>query len=743
MGSSTSVFVLAPPQTATRISDDSDLKDAGATEGEEKEEEDVFSNDEVAELLTAVSSVCKVDTTSNGDKSDIFDSYKHIFLSNFCGSLEEESRSAASIRRSTILNLSPAIVDFYLRDRLNVLNSHHRGLMCRYITQFSSRERNAKEMADRAAAAASVEGNSDRSPVLINLPTNDATENLQTKRPIAISRRKTQRFITKIDMSEHTITCVRRTVSPSDFAISHRWQARPSDPRWAVTRHIHTESCWEEGAECPCLYIDYDPCAVSGENLYCNYILKEWTVVCACEENMGGRVLSYPDKSYKCSLTLTEVENLSVLLAAKQSLWCDYICINQADPCDKMEQIPLMGNLYFTACTLILGADLASCVPPDDYLFRAWCMQERDHGAIECNWDWDSPDKCDLVSLRQFVCEVLRPVPAFATAAAVGRKNCGVQLDLGRHALHGGNLCAVFEYVRWFNFENEPINEMTQDKISALAEVVKQVFNGHLHVLYPQYKTQLMEVAEELYVSIRNEIYDEDDLHVSRCFLKLREVITCPLEVQPLTCQFRVFDSQALYTEDRLYALWGVPMWMRKQQQLPYPNHAEALRLIYKSYPSAEFAFYRRGPSQSFVSFTYFTHVQDLMLHFLTNGHCVAKEYPCQYHAFDITADSASNNHAHEDVKDSSIRNASSSLSIVVAVDHRCIGVGLKEAHQENDQAAMWVVFSKHVLQLLFDSDVELFSRLCFLYLLYEVGLFNNDNYTERIKLYKFCCRLK
>ena len=389
MGSSTSVCLPAPPSIATRAGD-VDLKDGGATEeGPGDEEEDVFSKNEVAKLLTAIFDA----DSEQEDVKVLIDGYRQSFVKNFCGGdLEDDTTSGALIRRSTILNLSPDILDLYLHNRVGVNNSVHRQLMCGYITCYGNVERSTKE----SAAADFAEANITRTPgeervIELSNAQDETTRPQLSKRPAATGTRKTLRFITKIDMSERRITCIRRTVLPSDCAISHRWQARPAYPQWVITRHTHTESCWMDSEECPCPYIDYEPCALSGEDLYCNYILKDWTVVCSCEENIGGRVLSYPDRSYKCSLTMNEVNNLSALIVSKASLWCDYICINQADPCDKMEQIPLMGNLYFTARTLILGADLASCIPPDDYLFRAWCMQEINYGAIECPWDFNSP----------------------------------------------------------------------------------------------------------------------------------------------------------------------------------------------------------------------------------------------------------------------------------------------------------------------------------------------------------------
>ena len=189
------------------------------------------------------------------------------------------------------------------------------------------------------------------------------------------SIRKTMRFITHINLTEKRIACVRRTVTPSDFAISHRWHNRPVAKNWQVVEHVHSEDCWETGE---CKFIDFDPCSATGEGLYCNYVDKEWTVVSTCVESLAGRTLMHRENSYKCSLFTEEAENLCTLLAAKRNLWCDYVCINQSDPCDKIEQIPLMGNLYYTACTLILGPGFGNSLPPDDYIYRAWCIQERD-----------------------------------------------------------------------------------------------------------------------------------------------------------------------------------------------------------------------------------------------------------------------------------------------------------------------------------------------------------------------------
>jgi hypothetical protein len=709
MGASTSIPVTASSPLAC-LPPELTASQTSAEEG--VHEEDVFSEAEVDQLLSAVCEAIK-DEDDRDDFKELYSSYKDSFLGHFCGMCSDDKKmkvATVSIKRSVVLNLSPWIINAYLSDKIGVLNSLHRELMSRHISQFGCRERCFKDLADKAAANSDKMDDDDTATI----ENNTHKEIVQVKRE-SMGRRKTQRFITKIDVSEKRITCVRRHVASSDFAISHRWHSRPTDEEWTIAQHTHTEDCWAWEETGKCAFIDYDPCAMSGNNLYCNYIQKDWTVVCACEENIGGRMLSYPDKSYKCSLTSIEAENLSALLEKKLSLWCDYICINQADPSDKTEQIPLMGTLYFTACTLILGMDFASCMPPDDYVFRAWCIQERDYGAIECHWDFENP-QFDRFSLRQFVFEVLKRVPM-----VIGSR--GIKVDLHRHISQGVNLCAVYEYVRWFNFENEPINEMTSDKTATLTDVIQQLLSTHLVDLYSQCKTEVSEVVLDLLTAIGKTDYDDDDLNISKCFLRLREVVSCTFEVQPLTCQYQVFDSQASFAEDRIYAIWGVPMWMRKQQQLPYPHHAEALKLIYKSYPSAEFAFYRR-PHQ-FVPFTYFTQVQDLILHFITNGQIVAKEYLCTYHEYPITGER----------KESSWNN----LSIVVAVNEQYIGVGIKQTQQENDQTAMWVVFNKKVLALLDDEDRELFCRLCFIYIIYEIGLFNHENYVERNKLFKFC----
>jgi hypothetical protein len=434
----------------------------------------------------------------------------------------------------------------------------------------------------------------------------------------------------------------------------------------------------------------------------------------------------YPEVSYKCSLTPEEAGNLSILLSAKRSLWCDIVCINQADPYDKMEQIPLMGALYLSTTTLIVGSGFAKTLPPDDYLFRAWCIQEREYGTIECNWDFNLAGvHMDNISLRMFVYEVLRRIPILSG----GR---GVKMDLSRHNSHGENFSSFYEFVRWYNLDNEPINEMTEDKIATLSAIIEKVFSKDLVSIYPDHEAPLAEVAKDLIVSIKNKKYDENDMSISKCFLRIRELIASCLEVDPVTCQYRVFDSQSSLTEDRLYAAWGVPMWMRKEQKLPYPDHEATLKLIFKSFPTAEFALYRR--EHKYVQFTYFTEVGDLMLNFLTDGQRPAKEYLCSYHEFDI---SRNNN------KQDTATPSESKPSVVVAVNDHCVGVGLKDSGElENSRTEMWVVFNKNVLKYVLDSEVDQFCRYCFMYMLYEVGLFNDENLDHRTRLFKFCAKL-
>mmetsp|Transcript_18334 Transcript_18334/g.34275 ORF Transcript_18334/g.34275 Transcript_18334/m.34275 type:complete len:712 (-) Transcript_18334:33-2168(-) len=709
MGTATSVAtkpqVSAPIEVSKEVCDSADL----------------FTESEVNHMLSAVSSGIPDDddrqefTELNGD-------YKRSLMVHFCGS---RSAKGALIAKSTVFNMTPWIIECYLEDKVGVIYPLHRQLMSRYITQQGTRQRNAQEL-KHAKANAPVVGVTDVS----GRGCDEDSDEGQSMSPSVMmggkgrgaQGRTTQRFITKIDKIMKRITCIRRVVSSDDFAISHRWAERPINSQWTVVSHAHSESCWEDAA---CNFLDYDSCAMRGDNVFCNIVLKEWTVECSCEEDMGGRKMLYPEVSYKCSLTAEEADNLNALLTSHNSggLWCDFVCINQADPYDKMEQLPLMGSLFVTATTLVVGPSFARRLPPDDYLFRAWCHSESEHGSILCDWDFDTAGVVDKISLRTFVFEVLKGIPIVVGGRVV-------KVDLGKHHTHGANLAAVFEFVRSFNFEHEPINDMTEDKILSLAAVLRQVFEKDLPAIYLDVQKQLAEISKELIAAIQEKEYDEDSMIISRCFLRAREAISSCLDVDPVACQYRVFESQAALREDRLYAVWGAPMWLRQQQRLPYPDHSSALRLIFKSFPTAEFALYRR--EQKYVQFSYFTEVEDLLLNFLTGDQRPAKEYVCKYYDFAVGEDDAS-----------AMSSSAASPVIVVAVNERCIGVGLKEkAEMDNCHTAMWVVFNKNVLKYVLDSDVDQFCRYCFLYMLYEVGLFNDYNLNQRQKLFKFCRKL-
>lgn len=165
------------------------------------------------------------------------------------------------------------------------------------------------------------------------------------------------RVIYLIDTEKKEFHCRRQNPSRDVFAVSHRWELRGQ------------------------------------------VRAKQWTVIVGNEP------------SYTCEVSDQEVEHIQSYLRDcidSGGIWLDYVCIDQNAEQDKNAQVAIMGSIYLSCTTLILGLGLAPKMPPSDYVKRAWCIQERMFGYVKMPWQFE---ECSTESLKLFAAEMLWTIP--------------------------------------------------------------------------------------------------------------------------------------------------------------------------------------------------------------------------------------------------------------------------------------------------------------------------------------------
>jgi len=324
------------------------------------------------------------------------------------------------------------------------------------------------------------------------------------------------RVIVSFDKSNKVVHAKRSQITNKVFALSHRWQDRPGSDQWTV--------------EC------------DGE-------------------------------SYPCELFDEEVMHLDSYARKYGNLWLDYICIKQGDEDDKIAQVSIMGNIYSNATSLIVGVDLAPCMPKPEYIDRAWCIQERMFGRVRFPWDLDNEDPAQLVEFARDLLTRMGPLDPISD-----------------------KLWDDYDYR-----EDWRVTNLNKAKNS-----------------YPNLSSEIDQAIQLMTSSEKTEL--------AKLVLRMREKISCDDPVDEKWNE-KMFDCVCSFAHDRLYGVWGVPMY-HKGVELPYDNPQGAWNLVAQHYPNAGFGFYSRliskkgqsGVDQPFFGFTEHTNVEDLVCNLLQCG---------------------------------------------------------------------------------------------------------------------------
>lgn len=189
------------------------------------------------------------------------------------------------------------------------------------------------------------------------------------------------------------------------------------------------------------------------------------------------------------------------------------------------------------------------------YLRRAWCIQERMFGSIKFPWNFD---ECNSEQLQLFAEEMIWRIPVFGDALKISD-----------------------DYV------------YTEDwRIRSLRESVH---------LYPHVKDKIEQLIELMR-------HNKDRKLRAILALQVREQIPCIHEVEdpawPGKWSSLTFTCDSSYVKDRLYGVWGVPMYM-KGIALPYDNERHAFMLIKRFYPVANFAAYSTLPDDYYRKYNW------------------------------------------------------------------------------------------------------------------------------------------
>eukprot|EP00301_Raphidiophrys_heterophryoidea_P025297 c8456_g1_i1.p2 GENE.c8456_g1_i1~~c8456_g1_i1.p2 ORF type:complete len:456 (+),score=152.38 c8456_g1_i1:65-1369(+) len=272
------------------------------------------------------------------------------------------------------------------------------------------------------------------------------------------------------------------------------------------------------------------------------------------QERQGSQnwTVNCDGETYPCNLFPEEASNLQSYVDKYGSLWLDYICIKQGDDKDKVAQVSIMGGIYSNATSLIVGPGLAPCMPNMDYIERAWCIQERMFGRVKFPWNFDNEDPDKLIA---FARDLLVRLPG---------------IDAVSDKLWD-------DYDHRENWRVGALQSAKQKFPQAAAEIERAI---HL-------------------------MTDNDKVELAKLVFKIRELISCDEPVDDIMWNEKMFDCVSAFALDRLYGVWGVPMY-HKGVELPYDNPQRAWQLVCQHYPASNYAYYSR-----LIAYTPTTSVDD------------------------------------------------------------------------------------------------------------------------------------
>ena len=237
---------------------------------------------------------------------------------------------------------------------------------------------------------------------------------------------------------------------------------------------------------------------------------ETWQVLVSASDN-GDESQSQYYEEYTCLMFPHEVQNVQSYLETGDcsGLWLDYVCINQNDEKDKCAQVGIMGTLYMSVTSLVVGKGLAPTMPSIDYTERAWCMQERMFGKIKFpqNFEEEAQDNNEA-HVQKFAHDMISRLPGL--------------VNIQKYTLQ--------KSCHWDYNEGWRLNEVR----SCLTEEMYKDCTNEL---------------EQMMISIR----EENVMKTSLLALEIREKVDADLNIDQKEWTNLMNSCSATYQHDRIY----------------------------------------------------------------------------------------------------------------------------------------------------------------------------------------------
>ena len=325
------------------------------------------------------------------------------------------------------------------------------------------------------------------------------------------------RFIIAISLENKTIQCIRGKPGRDLYAISHRWEKR--DETSMATFHVQCEG----------------------------------------------------ESSYSCMLSEQEALHIDAYLKHYGNLFLDYVSIDQSSHQDKCDQVAIMGNIYFDCTSLIVGPKLSPTPPPEEYLKRAWCLQERSFGFIKFSWIEDEQAFIDHTDYMWSL--------VFAVTE--------------RTALH---IIAMPDYF-----------------------VKKRKFDWFWHVkstkdVFPNIDDEMDTLLDLMQTLVDDEgnMTKLSRAKIAQATLRVRQKMDVRCQVEP-SWGLNVFISDCEIPKDRIYGAWSVPMYAAGYS-LPYDDPVNALAMIQYRFLGGRFCLYENEEGKRLVPYADLRSLKDVLI---------------------------------------------------------------------------------------------------------------------------------
>ena len=258
------------------------------------------------------------------------------------------------------------------------------------------------------------------------------------------------------------------------------------------------------------------------------------------------------EEPFTCRLSDAEAGNLQGYLR-DGPVWCGYACVRPHDAADRAAQASVAGLVQLVATKLVVGTALGRCMPPADYLRRAWTLG-RHFGAVSFPWgNLDNLDKEELPRLVAFAADACARLPGLEPLAP-----------------------KLFEeYERATDEWRVRALEQAADRAGKQTAAARQISKA----------ATLLELGN-LALTQRE---------LAKTVLRVRELVPCDHAVDPVGWQRRLFEVECADPRDRLCGVWGAPMAQRGIE-LDHADPAGAWALVAQTFPGANYAFHTLAP---------------------------------------------------------------------------------------------------------------------------------------------------